>query len=278
MTSQKQFLIVGCQRSGTTLLRLIFDSHPDIACYDETRSYQILGGTYLPEIRPVIGLKVPQLTEQLCSDRLRDDSAVRNTEIGLPNAYSNEPVVFVVRDPRDTVASMIALRGWLDRYGLPVLAAKTKDACFRRRYAKPLSLIQGSRFPRVAAAALIWRYKTDSLNDYLRRGMAIQPLSYERLVADPEPELRRVCKFIGVRWDPVLLRHSDCPHRDLHQNGKATGNTDPYRPIDGRSLRRFEACLNLDELREVAEIAIGSHAMAFSEADGHRERRFAESG
>lgn len=29
--------IVGCQRSGTTMLRLILDSHPRISCGPETR-------------------------------------------------------------------------------------------------------------------------------------------------------------------------------------------------------------------------------------------------
>src|ERR687887_297180 len=34
---QGPIFIVGCHRSGTTLLRLVLDSHPDVSCGPETR-------------------------------------------------------------------------------------------------------------------------------------------------------------------------------------------------------------------------------------------------
>lgn len=40
----RRFFITGCQRSGTTLLRLILEGHQDIRCFDETRSYGVLAG------------------------------------------------------------------------------------------------------------------------------------------------------------------------------------------------------------------------------------------
>lgn len=38
----ERFFISGCQRSGTTMLRLILESHPFIQCFDEVAGYDIL--------------------------------------------------------------------------------------------------------------------------------------------------------------------------------------------------------------------------------------------
>jgi hypothetical protein len=50
--SAERFFILGCQRSGTTLLRLILESHPDIFCYDEIKAYAVLQGTASEPLPP----------------------------------------------------------------------------------------------------------------------------------------------------------------------------------------------------------------------------------
>jgi hypothetical protein len=37
-------------------------------------------------------------------------------------------------------------------------------------------------------------------------------LAYERLVAEPEDETRRICDHIGIEWDALMLRPGDKPH------------------------------------------------------------------
>ena len=66
-TMQERFFILGCQRSGTTLLRLILEVHPDVFCYDELKGYAVLQGAIqedLPHAR-LIGFKIPRWTEQM---------------------------------------------------------------------------------------------------------------------------------------------------------------------------------------------------------------------
>ncbi len=41
-TKPKLFFILGCQRTGTTLMRLILESHSMVKCFDEPQCYEIL--------------------------------------------------------------------------------------------------------------------------------------------------------------------------------------------------------------------------------------------
>jgi hypothetical protein len=46
ISQQSPVIIGGCPRSGTTLLRVMLDSHPHIACGPEN---SLLAGSFLPE-------------------------------------------------------------------------------------------------------------------------------------------------------------------------------------------------------------------------------------
>jgi hypothetical protein len=63
----RRFLITGCQRSGTTLLRLILGSHSKIHCYDEYLAYARLRDGDASEAQgcQLVGYKIPRWTEQL---------------------------------------------------------------------------------------------------------------------------------------------------------------------------------------------------------------------
>lgn len=72
----KEFLIVGCQRSGTTLLRLVLESHSSIISIDEPASYELLSNNKKLEIKKKnlkekkwIGFKIPRFTEQILFDQ-----------------------------------------------------------------------------------------------------------------------------------------------------------------------------------------------------------------
>jgi hypothetical protein len=260
----EHFYIVGCQRSGTTLMRLILESHPAVSCFDEDLSYRML-------LRPgswrarrllrhcktkLVGFKVPRFTEQLLDDRLRDPDYGSS-----PNFYrTGQRVIFMHRDVRDVVASMLRLRQpdgtrWIDRYGRLILADRMRESEFRTRYADASDRVNACGFTPHTVAALYWRYKSEAYFDYREAGLPVLGLAYERLVAQPRQELSSVLEFLAVKWDERVLVHPRMPHGELRPDRRVIGRTDPRRPIDRASVSRFSDVLGPTELEEVRAIA-----------------------
>lgn len=239
---QKTFFIVGCQRSGTTLLRLILECHGRIQCFDEHLGYRLLRrDDWAAEITAdLVGFKAPMLTEQF-SDAVFQDYNLEP----FPNRHAGQPLIFMIRDVRDTVASMVNYRvgrssTWLDRWGIPALAWKMEHY---PEYASQLEPIlrrwASSSHARLSQGALCWRYKTNALARYQALGLPVLVLRYEDVVTRPRTELERVCAFLGVDWEEGLLQHASRTHGEVFSNGRTIGLTDPSRPIDATSVRRW---------------------------------------
>jgi hypothetical protein len=66
--------ITGCQRSGTTMLRLVLECHSGIFCFDEPQSYRVLTSPEHdgPAATDLVGFKIPRLAEQLDQPRAYD--------------------------------------------------------------------------------------------------------------------------------------------------------------------------------------------------------------
>ena len=256
--SSSQFFIAGCQRSGTTLMRLVLECHPDIECFDEVDSYRILAS---PRDQPnsfkrLRGFKIPRWTEQLGSSGLWD--------YGLPERasqfYAGQKIIFMVRDVKDSIASMLKLRAgnvsWLEMWGEPIIAAKVeKDPVFARRYSRELRLRDHSKHHQIASGALYWKYKNDALFDLLGSACPVLPVRYETLVSAPQPVLQGVCAFLGINWESALLEHPRFVHRELFENGLTLGNTNPNRPIDAASVDQWRAFIPYDAVPDVEAIA-----------------------
>jgi len=258
----ERFLILGCQRSGTTLMRLLLESHSDVACVDEILSYLVLLGiTGHTTQKPLLGFKIPIWTEQMLYPQLQgNELSFTAPELAqADNFYHGEKLIFLVRDPLDVVASMMTLtmRGgqkWMEVVGAPMMQEKRKDSTFALRFSKELSQVDSAAERIVALGALYWTFKNAALLDYLAAGLPVLPVSYEQLVADPETQLRRVVEFLGVEWQPDVLRHNELPHTQI-RNGKAIGDTDPTRPIDSQSVGQWQRLLTNPQAATVKSIA-----------------------
>lgn len=192
--------VIGSPRSGTTLLRLILDSHPRISCGEETH--------FLRDLEAIVGRNWPlvatyELEREWWLEHIRALYADFQTEVltrsGKARWAEKDPTytlhlpfieelfpgavyVHLLRDGHDVVAS------FRDRWGYKsaARAARTEWA----RYVE-------------AARALQARLPEERFLE----------LRYEQLVADPEGQGQRLFTFLGEDWDPAVLDFDPAQHR-----------------------------------------------------------------
>lgn len=258
----KFLYIAGCQRSGTTLLRLILECHSAIVCLDEDRSYATVprlresaGRDALRTLqRPWIGFKIPRFSEQLI------ERSISDPDYGsFPNFYDAEPVLFMIRDVRDVVVSMMRLtfddgQSWLDRFGRSILAFKRRDPGFARRYRRELALLDDWGQSPEGVGALYWKFKSTAYLDYLAAGLPVYGIVYERLVSEPRKVLSGAMAFLELPWEEALMDHPNHEHGEVDASGHAIGNTDVRRPIHSLSVGVHRDGLGADALARIDAI------------------------
>lgn len=259
--ASRRFLIAGCQRSGTTMMRLILESHRDVQCFDEQYSYEILAGRvkHHEPTSPVVGFKIPVWSEQLLQAELHwNEYSYQYGNDPVPNFYGREPLIFMVRSPLDTVSSMMKLKvesdSWLQRVGLPVLNSMAEEGRLSEQSRADLEFASSCECPDVAMGALYWKIKSSAALDYIEAGLPVQLVIYERFVGAPTAFLPGILRHIGVDWDESVLLHHERPHGEL-VDGKAIGDTDPNRPIDTHSIGHSSISLSASQMALVEKMA-----------------------
>ena len=203
MVSTRPIFIVGCQRSGTTLLRLMLDSHPNISCGPETRFLadlaQVTSGENWERMR-LFGFpkeywhtKFAEMFASIQSDYAASRGKARWADKTpryamslefINDLYPTSQIVHVIRDGRDVVASHRDRWGWL-------AAARAVE-----------------KWPRYITAARAVG-KTLPPDRYME-------VRYEELVSDTEKTLRGLLDWLGEPWDEAVLAHDEQPH-DVHE-------------------------------------------------------------
>lgn len=230
--------IIGCGRSGTTLLRMMLDSHPRISAGEETK--------FLADLEPIVGehwrlLSAYGFSRDWWLGQIRDfyvdfqaaylarRSKHRWAEktpgytfhldfIGA--LFPDAQYVHLIRDGRDVVAS------FRDRWGYRA----------------------GLR-----AANSVWRESVRRARTFAERlpEGRYHELRYEALVAEPENEMRALLAFLGEAWDPQVLRYDEVPHDTTERYAAytasrraAAGDDTPiYAARAGKGRRRLDPVL-----------------------------------
>jgi hypothetical protein len=224
--------LVGAERSGTTLLRLMLDHHPDIAFNLESEFLvsEISDGGAFPDVADYrrklrenrifrhSGFEIPDdldfpalvndfLRQKLERDRKHVVGATVHYGFSrLKYLWPGAKYVYLLRDGRDVASSVVAM-GWA-----------------------------GDAF----AGAKWWLEAEREWADFkkwLPRDRWIE-VRYEDLVADSEAQLRRVCALIGVKFSQRMFDYTESSSYSLPDPAHAS----KWRlKLPARDLRVLEA-------------------------------------
>jgi len=249
-------LITGCQRSGTTLMNLVLNSHPDILCIDEDRFRYPSINTYLNAqwLPAFVCFKLPRYAPILQFIK------------SLPDLK----IIWCIRDPIDTVWSMMNLKVDLDENDTVSWAAHPTGAqaeivdsfwslneTMKRQLSGHINRFHGiarkpplerSKLENIFTGALCWTIKNALPERYKEENIGFYTVHYEKLVTSPKHTIRSVLDHIGAEWNDDVLRHHE------KHAGNSIGNTRNTRAIDSRSIGQGVVNFTREEADHISSV------------------------
>ncbi len=290
--------VVGCPRSGTTLLQTMLGQHADVLTLPETH--------YLLKIRgrlaggPLDGFASPRAArralaaveaavdrtgpttprwgirarawERAFVDLLDAAASARDAALWVDKSpihlhwideilavAPDARFVHVLRDGRDVVASFhrLCLRD-PERWVPQVLG----------RGSAHLVLTAGGRGRVLDAVVDRWNGDVGrSLAHLGTPGHTV--VVYEYLVSDPEGVLRDLCTWLGIPFDPAMLRHWEAASRVVGHRAGAAHMRRTFGPLDAQHLRTFHDVLAPEErVRVTSRLLRGGRPLVSPDGQG----------
>jgi hypothetical protein len=275
MSFEPPIFIVGCMRSGTSLVSHVLDSHSRITIFYESYLYNyfrselryygdlnnssnlrrlimnvreaIAAQKIIPPTREEIEGALPARTfpgvfeavlhlyaRSRGKNRAGDKTPDHHFYLQeILRDFPRSPVVFVMRDPRDTVLS------------------------FRKAFGAT-----------VEAGARAWN---DAFASYSKASGSVRLLRYEELARAPQLTIEALCGAIGETYEPTMLRFFEHVPKRLQDEEKHKKLT---RPIDASSIGKFSQ-MPTGEIETIESIcAEGMEALAYAFTAAPKSRSF----
>ncbi len=203
--------IVGFPRSGTTLLGQILDSHPHIQVADERGLFSSLESYINQSIGPIA-----QVLPQLSAEQIRHLRAVYRQTLDQHLSLLPGTTVFVDKDPFNLVKVMLMVRLFPQARILFVLRHPYDVclSCFMQAF--EIGSHTASFFTLADTAHLYSRMMDIWLRSRALLNPNVYEIRYEQVVETLEISIRDLLHFIGIEWDPAVLKHD----RHAQQHGR----------------------------------------------------------
>ncbi len=252
-SGERHIVMGGAPRSGTTVLRKLFDRHPEICSGAETKLF-VPAAYNLEWLERSYGIPLAELTAMrdrstsqaafidAFAARVRTDTGkarwaektpqnIRNLE-WIAARFPEVSIIHIIRDGRDVVCSMRQHPDWrwVDGEWHKALVPRSVESYARRWLAD-------------ITAGLAWRDDPRYVE-----------VRYEDLVADPQVVLRSVCDGIGAGHDAEWLAEVGQPTPVEENDGSPTKRPDYEGGLSAASVGRWRTDLSVDEQAEVERL------------------------
>lgn len=236
--SSQLILILGCQRSGTTLLYMMLTSHPKIIGRNEDESL-----SELPFWKELFRNWVKG--KRTCYKLPRKTSDIEF----IRKYYPLAKIIWIIRHPYAVVSSMRSLE--IHPEGTNWLHTKRCGPSELENHKKlfpEIKLIDLNKLDEVKLGANIWKYKTMAIELYRRIIRNNYVVKYEKLLKDPESNLKNLLKKINIKWNDAVLHHEN-----YHGEKSYIGGTNGKSPLN---ISRMKPDLKLtkEEIQKIDEI------------------------
>jgi len=241
-------IVGGASRSGTTLMRVLLDSHPDICCGPEIKIlkqvatlWREIGSGPLLDALADYDLSPADVNERFAAFAhsfvrpLQERSGARRWAEKTPtnlqdmdfflSVFPQSRFIHVIRDGRDVCCSLMGV-DWLD-------AATGEKVWYTRD---------------VKSAALYWKTCITEGRTFVSSHPMFQTryaeVRYEALVTHTEKILRQLMAFCGEPFDDRMLRHAEVDHRwgQLEESAEQ-----PRKPVHTASIGRWQTDLTAED-------------------------------
>jgi len=274
----KIIIIVGCQRSGTTLLGHIIGApehsllldETDVVCLDDHGGYE----NWLPALidndshaKTIFNSILTQARNQFREPDSRIVKSGKQYALGrdikqlvlkAPNlTYSfndiaklKKPVsvLYVVRNPLSVVSSMLKL-DHIDFIGNQLkLIRNHPELC--KQYTNDVTAMSQSSSSLWVKAAHLWSLKSSLFPHFENRGILSTLYHYENLIINKQQACIEISQKLGIQYDGKMINH-----HHIYQ-GIAQGRTDRERSIDRASLEKWKNNISNQQASKISVIAL----------------------
>lgn len=241
MRQTAPIFVLSWVRSGSTLLRMLLDTHPDIACPGEVELGDLCTAL-VQSLTPTLGQRAPTTGWQLVQQEVRriaggvmetyardkgkplwcDKSPTNVFALALlESVFPDARFICLYRDGRDVARSSVEYRNRGKIDALDIFVARAGND------------LDGAVDGWLAATAAMLRLEA-------RRPDVCHRIHYEELVRAPRESMARMLSWLGVPDDPTLVdRVFTTPHDTGEGDEKALFST----AFDTRSIGSGRSCV-----------------------------------
>ncbi|MEM1253015.1 MAG: sulfotransferase [Cyanobacteria bacterium P01_H01_bin.21] len=264
MQTLDPIFLVGCPRSGTTLLQQMLDAHPDVAIAPEThfiRNFWLKREQYgdltddvnYQALLDAIG-KIPEFAEMELSFEAFQDAA---KTVDRNYAALLDLLLEQFRQSRNT--KIVGEKTPNHLLYMQTLQEFFPTARFIHIVRDPRAVVNSWKTVpwstgSISGNAEVWRRYMATARQSPPANGAIFTLHYEQLVAESEDCLRKLCHFLDLPFDAKML--------DYHANHSKRVNVarEPWkgnavRPVNNKSLTRWQQELSKAEIANIESVA-----------------------